>query len=96
MAEPKGKGGNLALIFGGGGKDAAPGGGPSGDADMAEDEVDVSLDELAGGLAGDPEEAEAMPPDFSVHASEAFPELAGDDARLEALYRTIKSCHPAA
>lgn len=95
MAEPKGKGGNLALIFGGGGKDAAPEGGPSGDAGD-EGEVDIGLDELAGGLAGEAEEAEAMPPDFSVHASEAFPELAGDDARLEALYRTIKACHPAA
>lgn len=86
--------GNLALVFGGGDK-AAPEGGPSSDAD--EDLGLDSLDELAGGLAGEAEaeEAEAMPPDFSVHASEAFPELADDPARLEALYRTIKACHPA-
>lgn len=83
------KAGNLALIFGGeggGGGDAAPAGGPSGDAEMGE----------LGELAGDDTEAEAMPPDFAVHASEAFPELAGDDARLEAFYRTIKACHPVA
>jgi hypothetical protein len=85
--------GNLALVFGGGDK-AAPEGGPS-SADSDEDLGLDSLDELAGGLAGEAEEAEAMPPDFSVHASEAFPELAGDDARLEALYRTNKACHPA-
>lgn len=90
----KAKGSNLALVFGGGDK-AAPAGGPSSDAESDEDLGLDSLDELAGGLAGEAEEAEAMPPDFSVHASEAFPELAGDDARLEALYRTIKACHPA-
>lgn len=94
MAEPKGKSGSLALVFGGGGKDAAPGGGPSGD----EAEGLDSLDELAEGLAetdGDSMAPEAMPPDFAVHASEAFPELADDEGRLEALYRTIKACHPA-
>jgi hypothetical protein len=82
------KGGNLALIFGGGG-DAAPEGGPSGDAEPSElgaDEGDMGMEE----------EADAPPPDFAVHAAEAFPELAGDDARLDALYRTIKACHPGA
>jgi hypothetical protein len=77
------KAGDLSKIFGGG-SDAASG---------AEDEA--LGPEL--GLGGDDEEAEeadAPPPDFALNASEAFPELAGDDARLEALYRTIKSCHP--
>lgn len=72
---------DIEKVFGGGGSSAAPVGGPSGD----EDEADLALDEL---------EADAPPPDFAVHAAEAFPELAGDDARLDALYRTIKACHP--
>lgn len=86
MAEPKG---DLALIFGGGGGssggsgDAAPAEGPSGDAELGE-------------LAGDDADADAPPPDFAVHAAEAFPELAGDEGRLEAFYRTIKACHPVA
>jgi hypothetical protein len=80
--------GDLARIFGGvgGGDGAAPEGGPSGDG------ADPELDELA----GDDTEADAPPPDFAVHAAEAFPELAGDDARMDALYRTIKACHPVA
>lgn len=80
MAEPKG---NLALVFGGGGGGDAPA--PAGGRDESE------LDELAG---DDLEEEDAPPADFAVHASEAFPELAGDEARLDALYRTIKACHP--
>jgi len=80
------KSGNLALIFGGGG-DATPEGGPSGDAGES-----AETDEL--GLASEEAEADTAPPDFAVHAAEAFPELAGDDARLDALYRTIKACHP--
>lgn len=88
------KGGNLALIFGGGGGDAAaPGDGPSSDADDYESESGGGeLDDL---LGAEGEDAEAtMPPDFALNAAEAFPDLAGDDARIEALYRTIKSCHP--
>lgn len=88
MAEPK-KGGNLALIFGGGGdKAAAPEDGPSSDTG----ETDGELDALLEGEGEDPDAS--MPPDFAMNAAEAFPDLAGDDARLEALYRTIKSCHP--
>jgi len=82
------KAGNLALMFGGG-DDAAPEG-PSSDAGDAGE-----LGALADDLAEGEEEAEAMPPDFALNAAEAFPDLAGDDARIEALYRTIKSCHPA-
>lgn len=89
----KAKGGNLALIFGGGGdKAAAPEDGPSSDADYEGEGEGGELDAL---LGAEGEDAEAsMPPDFALNAAEAFPDLAGDDARLEALYRTIKSCHP--
>lgn len=76
---------DLAKVFGGG-DDAAPEGGELGD--LAAVAADI-------GMEDEGEEADAPPPDFAVHASEAFPELAGDDARLDALYRTIKSCHPA-
>ena len=77
---------NLALVFGdGAGDDAAPEGGPSGDTDITE---------LAEGEGDEGDEPEAPPADFAVHAAEAFPELAGDDARLDAFYRTIKACHP--
>lgn len=92
MAEGKKKtGGNLALIFGGGGGDdaAAPGG-----ADYAPGDGDG--DELGGFAGEEEEESDAPPADFALHASEAFPELAGDDARIEALYRTIQACHPKA
>jgi hypothetical protein len=81
VADKKG-GADLALIFGGG-SDAAPEGGPSGDTDITE---------LGGEDLG--EEADGMPAEFAVHAAEAFPDLAGDDARTEALYRAIKACHP--
>ena len=73
---------DLAKVFGGssgGSGNAAPAGGPLGDAE-----------ELPEGDL----EADAPPPDFAVHAAEAFPELAGDEARLDALYRTIRACHP--
>jgi hypothetical protein len=80
-----GKAGDLALIFGGG-SDAASAEGPSGDTDITELGGDES--------PGEDEEADAPPADFAVHAAEAFPELAGDDARVDALYRAIKACHP--
>ena len=79
---------DLAKVFGGG-NGAAFGSDSASDSDDAESEgpaLPLGDDEA--------EEADAPPPDFAVHASEAFPELAGDDARLDALYRTIKSCHP--
>lgn len=82
MAEKKGAD-SLALIFGGG---EEPPPGPSSDG-----AVDTDITELGG---GDEEGADAPPADFAVHAAEAFPELAGDDARTEALYRAIKACHP--
>lgn len=85
----KGKGADLALIFGGG-SDAAPAEGPSSDTDVTEL---GPVDEL-GELADEDAEADAAPPDFAVHASEAFPDLAGDDARMDAFYRAIKACHP--
>lgn len=80
------KGGNtdLASVFGGGAgaSSAAP-------ADLAEDELDIDLDAE---LAGEDEEAEAPPPDFAVHALEAFPDL--EEPQIDALYRAIKACHP--
>lgn len=81
-------GSDLALIFG-----PADGGG-SKDSDSAMD--DMAEGELAGdgGESDGDEEADAPPPDFALNAAEAFPDLAGDDARIDALYRTIKSCHP--
>lgn len=85
------KGGNtdLAKVFGGSGAAAAPVGPLS---DEAEDEadVDVELDELA--AEGEDEEADAPPPDFAIHALEAFPDL--EEPQIDALYRAIKACHP--
>lgn len=71
---------DLSKVFGGG-KGAAADEGPLSDGDGA--------DELL-----EDDELDAPPADFAVHAAEAFPELAGDDARIDALYRTIKACHP--
>lgn len=86
--KPKTKDGDLALIFG-----PASGGGSKAGAGDADDLSELG-DELAGDGADEGDGADAPPPDFAVHAAEAFPELAGDDARLDALYRTIKACHP--
>lgn len=85
--KPAAKSGNLKMLFGGG-DDAAPEG-PS---------EDAGLGELADELGAEPDledEEEAMPPDFALHAAEAFPDLAGDDTRMDAFYRAIKACHPA-
>lgn len=87
MADKKG-GADLALIFGGG-SDAAPGGGATGGG-----YTDTDITELGGDDDEMGEEADGMPAEFAVHAAEAFPELAGDDARTEAFYRAIKACHP--
>jgi len=86
------KGGNtdLATVFGGsaGSSSAAPVG-PLGDAAEDEADVDAELVELA---AADDEEADAPPPDFAIHALEAFPDL--EEPQIDALYRAIKACHP--
>lgn len=39
----------------------------------------------------DPEES-GLPEDFEDYALTAFPELEGDDARLQALYNAMKAC----
>ncbi len=70
---------DLASVFGGGAATEA-------DVDMEAE----ALPELEGELATD-DAPEAIPPDFAVHAMEAFPDM--DDARVDALYRAIKSCH---
>lgn len=73
---------SLASVFGGGSPSEA-------DADIDLGDEAAPLPEGEGPLADD-EAPEAMPPDFQVHALEAFPDM--DDVRIDALYRAIKSC----
>lgn len=77
---------SLADVFGKGSKAA------SGSTEAAEPPMGPVDDDFAAMDPTEEEAAEAVPPDFATHAAEAFPELAGDDARLDALYRMVKSC----
>lgn len=75
---------DIALVFGGGGKPAAPGRGP----------LPMKPDADAGGGMDDEaaEGEDTPPPEFATHAAEAFDPERSVEERTAALYRAIKSC----
>ncbi len=74
--DPKRKGPDLAIIFGGKPSKGSPK--PGSDTEDREQPETSDDDEL--------------PPDFETAAIEAFPELEGDTDRLKALKRAIHAC----
>ena len=75
--KPKGKGIDLAIVFG------KPKGKPG-----AHDEPDA--DERGG--PPDNDEDDSLPAGFEDAAAEAFPDMAGDKERMGSLHRLIKLC----
>jgi len=77
--DPKRKGPDLAIIFGGKpGKPSSKPGSDSEDRDRPDDDTDDEHDDL--------------PPGFEAAAIEAFPDFEGDHERLAALKRLISLC----
>jgi len=85
--EPRRKGVDLAIIFGGkpgkgGQKPPAPGDSEEREAMRDDDDDDHDHDD----------DHDELPPGFEEAAVEAFPEMEGDVERLKALRRAIAAC----